>query len=94
MIKYFTLIVIAFLFSSCYMTLRIPQIRGSITQNILGKKVGVAYAHSFLGLVGLGDASYETACKRAGISSVSHVDVKSKNILGLYAKHTVYVYGE
>ncbi len=66
----------------------------TVTDNSLGKKVGTGEASSVLGIIATGDASIESAAKKAGISKISHVDVHVKNILGLYATYTVYVYGE
>lgn len=57
-------------------------------------KVGTAEASSILGIVATGDASIEAAAKSAGISTIHHVDYQAKNILGIYATYTVYVYGE
>ena len=64
------------------------------TSNSSYSKVGTAMAVSYLGLIGQGDASIDTACKKAGIKRIHHVDYHTKNILGLYAEHTVYVYGD
>ena len=55
---------------------------------------GEATATSILGLIAQGDASIETAAKSAGITKIHHVDYRSENVLGLYAKFTVIVYGE
>lgn len=65
-----------------------------VTSNSLGSKVGTAEANNILGLVLIGDASVETAAKKAGIKNISHVDCKKKSILGLFSTYTVVVYGE
>ena len=57
-------------------------------------KVGTGTTTSILGLIATGDASIMTAAQSAGIQTIYYVDYKSKNILGLYATYTVYVYGE
>lgn len=57
-------------------------------------KVGVASCVSYLGLIGVGDASIEAAMKNGGITKVQHVDYESKGILGIYAEFKVIVYGE
>ncbi|RKY02293.1 TRL-like protein family [Candidatus Poribacteria bacterium] len=57
-------------------------------------KVGTASCYSLLGLVALGDASIEAAMKNGGIKKIHHVDFKSYNLLGIYSKFTVIVYGE
>ncbi len=64
------------------------------TDNPLATKVGTAEATSILGLVATGDASINTAAQKAGIKKISHIDYHSTSILGIFAKFTVYVYGE
>ncbi len=64
------------------------------TANPVASKVGTAEATSILGLVATGDASIDAAAKKAGISRISHVDFQTYSILGIFAKYTVYVYGE
>lgn len=66
----------------------------AVTDNATGSKKGTASAVSILGWVATGDASIEAAAKEAGITKISHVDEESTNILGVYAKYTVTVYGE
>lgn len=58
-----------------------------------GNKRGEAKATGIVGVV-LGDVSIETAMKNGGITKVHHVDVKVRNILGVYAEYTTIVYGE
>ena len=65
-----------------------------VTGEVGASKVGTADASSVLGLIAIGDASIQTAMRRGGIEKVSHIDIQSKNILGIYATYTVYVYGE
>ena len=57
-------------------------------------KIGTAECISVLALVAIGDASLETAMKNGGITKVSHVDWEVRNILGVYGKYKVTVYGE
>lgn len=64
------------------------------TSNTVGNKVGTAEATSILGIVANGDASIEAAAKSAGITKISHVDYQGYSVLGIFAKFTVYVYGE
>jgi hypothetical protein len=64
------------------------------TANTVATKVGTAEATSILGLVATGDASINAAAQKAGIKKISHVDYHSTSILGIFAKFTVYVYGE
>lgn len=94
--------IVAAMFSSCamvqspaYATLYTDVKAGAmVTSNSLGKKVGTGEAQSILGIIATGDASIESAAKKAGISKVSHVDYQSKNILGIIATYTIFVYGE
>ena len=65
-----------------------------VTSNNLGSKVGEAVNVSYVAVYAGGDASVETAAKKAGISKISHVDLKIYNILGCYTTNTYYVYGE
>ena len=65
-----------------------------VTANTSYSKVGTSMAQSYLGLIGIGDASIDAACKKANIKRVHHVDYHTKNILGLYAEFTVTVYGD
>jgi len=67
---------------------------GTATSNPVASKVGTGQASSILGLVATGDASIESAARKAGITRISHVDYEVKNIIGIYATFTVYVYGE
>ncbi|MGA1840276.1 MAG: TRL-like family protein [bacterium] len=57
-------------------------------------KVGTAECISILSLVATGDASIETAKKNGGITKVHHVDWDVENILGIYGRYKVTVYGE
>lgn len=74
-----------------YTDLKAP---GMATSNPVATKVGTAEVTSILGLVATGDASINTAAQSAGITRISHVDYEAKSILGVFAKYTVYVYGE
>lgn len=64
------------------------------TANSVGSKVGTTEAISVLGMVAIGDAGINTAAKNGGISKISHVDMQTYSILGLFGKYTIYVYGE
>lgn len=66
----------------------------AVTSNTVGKKVGVAKATNILGLAVTGDASINAAAKEAGITKISHVDVKKSSILGLIGNTETVVYGE
>jgi len=58
------------------------------------EKVGTATSLSYLGMIATGDCSIEAACKDGGITKISHVDRKVKNILGFAGEYTTIVYGE
>ncbi len=66
----------------------------AVTSNIEYIKIGEASCESILGLVARGDASISAAMKAGGITKIHHIDYHSENILGIYAKFTVIVYGE
>lgn len=65
----------------------------AVTSNQLGSKVGEAKVTGILGVVALGDGGVQAAAKKAGITKVSHVDVKTFSILGVYTVQTYLVYG-
>lgn len=95
-------VAVALLMSSCAMVKSpLPatlytQVKAplAVTSNSGSSKVGKAEALSYLGIVSMGDASIEAAAKSAGISKIHHVDEESFGVLGLFARYTVYVYGE
>ncbi|HAW51068.1 MAG TPA: hypothetical protein DCX54_01885 [Flavobacteriales bacterium] len=64
------------------------------TANNVGKKVGIGHYKSVLGIALKGDCSVDKLTKEAGITRVSHIDYQSNNFLTLFAKATIYVYGE
>jgi len=66
----------------------------AVTDNTASSKVGTGEITSILGIVATGDASVETAAKAAGITKIHHVDYEAFNVLGIYAKYTIMVYGE
>ncbi|QRK08325.1 TRL-like family protein [Archangium violaceum] len=63
-------------------------------QTRLGTKSGEGCVTSILGIVTTGDATATEAARKAGINRVTHIDHKFENILGLYAKYCVMVYGD
>ena len=65
-----------------------------ITPNKVGTKVGTAKNVGVLGIVAVGNAGVNDAAKLAGITKISHVDVKTLSVLGLFVVKTYYVYGE
>lgn len=58
------------------------------------EKVGVAMANSVLGLIATGDASIAAAMRTGQIKVIHHVDVKWRNMLGVYSEMTTIVHGE
>lgn len=61
----------------------------------VGTKMGTASASSLLwGLIGFGDCSIHAAARQGGLSRIYHADYEHFNILGIYTKTTVFVYGE
>ena len=79
------------LFATHYTNVKSPV---AVTGNTGATKVGSAQAVSYLGIVALGDASIEKAAKDGGITKIHHVDQESFSVLAIFAKYTVYVYGE
>lgn len=66
----------------------------AVTSNAVGSKVGTVTTMNLFNLATWGDGSINKAAKMAGISKVSHVDVKTMSVLTLFCKKTYYVYGE
>lgn len=58
-----------------------------------GTRTGEATATSYLGIVAIGDSSIAAAKANGHISTVSSVDVKRENILGIISKYTTVVKG-
>ena len=95
------LIGMLFLFTGCatiypsaaiYNNVQLPV---TVTDNVgTPMKTGTAQATSILGLVATGDASIEAAKKNCNITKVYHVDWDAMNVLGIYGRYTVTVYGE
>ncbi len=79
------------LIGSVYVGVTQPQIA---TSNTVGNKVGTVSAVSILGVAAFGDGSINKAAKMAGITKISHVDVKTTSILGLFTSKKFFVYGE
>ena len=64
------------------------------TSNTGSAKVGTGECASMLGLVATGDCSISAAMKNGNITKIQHIDHDAMNILGIYAKYTIKVYGE
>jgi len=65
-----------------------------VTSQASYSKVGRSQCESILGLVAIGDASIEQACKNGNITKIHHVDWKARNILGVIGKYECVVYGD
>jgi len=66
----------------------------AVTSNKVGTKVGTVTTMNLFNLATWGDGSVNKAAKMAGITKISHVDVKTFSVLTLFCKKTYYVYGE
>lgn len=62
-------------------------------EGAIGGKKGEACATSYVGVVGVGDASIATAAANGGIKTVTGVDHHTTNMLGIIAKFCTVVYG-
>ena len=89
----------------CYWTPVIPPSGGVFTSieapldidyanTDLGSKRGEAHTTAILGMIAWGDASTQAAAGDGGISTIQHADYEYFNVLGVYQKFTVKVYGE
>lgn len=66
----------------------------AVTGNKLGTKVGTAHTTNLFNLAVYGNGGIEKAAKQAGITQISHVDVKTTSVLTIFCKKTYYVYGD
>ena len=55
---------------------------------------GEASSFSVLGLYASGDCSIATAARNGGLKKIGHVDYAYVNVIGIWQKATVIVYGE
>ena len=60
----------------------------------LGTKEGKAESTSILGLFAFGDCSTQTAAKNGQLTTINHADYEMMNVLGIFSKTTVIVYGD
>lgn len=80
----------AALLSSCSLTLPVGA-----TSNPVGSKVGTSSGTCYLGVLCLdADAGIQSAARSAGISKISTVDYRQKNLLNLIVTHECIVTGE
>ncbi len=61
---------------------------------LAGMKKGSAEVITILGLVSTGDASAKKAAENGGISTIVHADYDYYNVIGVYQRTTVTVYGK
>lgn len=90
-LKIFSLLIVAVsVMSGCALTMPV-----NATSNPVGKKVGVAEATGYLGVLFFNqDASIKKAAENGGITRISTVDVKTSNILFLVVTYETTVTGE
>lgn len=60
----------------------------------VGKKSGSACAKSIMGLYAWGDCSITAAAANGGLKRVDFADYRYDNVIGIWQKVTVTVYGE
>lgn len=87
--KLFFIGFVCLILSSCALTLPVTA-----TSNQVGNKVGMSKAQGYLGFLWFDqDASIQTAAKNGGITSISTVDIKSTNLLGIIMTYETIVTG-
>lgn len=98
--KILNLILLSLMFTSCasphLVGLIYSSSKGNVTTTLARgtvTKTGEACTASYLGIVGLGDASIETAQKNGGIKKIAYIDSSFMNVLGLYQKYCTLVRG-
>jgi len=92
--------------AGCYVTPVQPP-RGWIVSNVkaplsadnqgvsvVASKTGTAKVENYLGIISVGDCSIEEATKDVGIKKISYVDYEYFNVLGVYQRFTIIVYGD
>ena len=61
---------------------------------VTSSKQGMAEVENYLGIISVGDCSIEEATKDAGIKTINYVDYEYFNVLGVYQRFAVKVYGD
>ncbi len=64
---------------------------GKIDGNL---RVGTAQCSNILGLIVNGDCSIDAAVRSAGIKEIAYIDKEVVNVLGIFGKVTIKVYGK
>lgn len=62
--------------------------------SVVASKTGMAKVENYLGIISVGDCSIEEATKDVGIKKISYVDYEYFNVLGVYQRFTIIVYGD
>ncbi|MDA3912547.1 MAG: TRL-like family protein [Bacteroidales bacterium] len=80
----------AALFAACSVVLPV-----NATSNSMGSKVGTSSATGYLGILFFNqDASIQKAARNGGITKISTVDMKQKNVLNIIVTYETIVTGE
>lgn len=66
----------------------------NLSQTTLGPKMGSAETQSVFGMVATGDCSIKTAARNGGIQTVTYADYEYFNMLGVFQRFIVTVYGQ
>ena len=78
-----------------YSKIEAPLDLNSAGGKVIGERRGESSSIAILGLVAVGDAGLKAAAEEGGLTRITHVDYKLKNVLfGAYAKFTTVAYGE
>jgi hypothetical protein len=81
--------IVSLFLTSCALTLPVTA-----TSNQVGDKVGMSKAQGYLGFLWFDqDASIQKAAKNGGITTISTVDIKSTNLLGIIMTYETIVTG-
>lgn len=64
------------------------------TNKQIGSKHGSSSVFTILGMISVGDASYKSAAEDGNITTIKGSDYSYLNVLGLFQKTTVRVYGD
>lgn len=75
---------------SIYTGVKLPVTATTLT----GAKEGSSSCVNILSMIATGDCSIDAAKKDGGITKVSAVDWEVSNILGVFGRYKVHVYGE
>lgn len=95
----FVVVLVALLLSGCgaiYTNIKTPMPTINLQANAANQtKVGKSTCTTYVWVVTIGDCSVATAMKNGGLTKIHHIDTEVESILiGVYAKHTIVVYGE